>query len=75
MLGRLRISVANCIAASLSLSKRVFYKSRYRVTIKGQAQGRFGSEELSRAVREVVAQQGVAEVVLLKDSTDQPCKV
>jgi hypothetical protein len=39
MRGRLRISVANCIAAYLSLSKRVFYKSRYRVTIKGKVQG------------------------------------
>jgi hypothetical protein len=59
--------VANCIAAYLSLSKRVFYELRYRVTIKGKVQGRFDSEELARAVGEVVAQQGVAEDVLLKD--------
>lgn len=77
MLGRLRMSVADCIAAYLSLSKRVFckYKSRHRVTIKGKAQGRFDSEELARAVREVVAQQGLAEDALLKDEPDATCKV
>lgn len=75
MLGRLQMSVADCIAAYLTLSKRVFCKSRHRVTIKGKVQGRFDSEELARAVREVVSAQGLAEDALLKDSPDAPCKV
>jgi hypothetical protein len=75
MLGRLQMSVADCIAAYLSLSKRVFCKSRHRVTIKGKVQGRFDSEELACAVREVVAAQGLPEDALLKDEPGAKCKV
>ncbi|KAH7072022.1 hypothetical protein BKA63DRAFT_554892 [Paraphoma chrysanthemicola] len=75
MLGRLKMSVADCIAAYLSLSKRVFCKSRHRVTIKGKVQGRFDSEELARAVREVVAAQGLPDDALLKDEPGATCKV
>ncbi|KAF2625508.1 FabD/lysophospholipase-like protein [Macroventuria anomochaeta] len=75
MLGRLRMSVADCITAYLSLSTRVFRKSRHRVTVKGQIQGRFDSEELARAVREVVKQQGLQEDALLKDEPNTVCKV
>jgi hypothetical protein len=75
MLGRLRMSVADCIAAYLSLSDRVFRKTRHRVTIKGQVQGRFDSEELAQAVKEVVKQQGLPEDALLKDAPEAKCKV
>ena len=75
MLGRLRMSVADCIAAYLKLSERVFRKTRHRVTVKGQVQGRFDSEELARAIREVVKQQGLSEDALLKDEPDARCKV
>jgi hypothetical protein len=56
MLGRLRMSVADCITAYLSLSERVFRKTRHRVTVKGQVQGRFNAEQLAQAVKEVVKQ-------------------
>ncbi|KAJ4323146.1 hypothetical protein N0V94_002032 [Neodidymelliopsis sp. IMI 364377] len=75
MLGRLRMSVADCIAAYLSLSERVFRKTRHRVTMKAQIQGRFDSEELARAIREVVAKQGLREDALLKDESKTACKV
>ena len=75
MLGRLRMSVTDCITAYLSLSERVFRKTRHRVTVKGQIQGRFDSEELARAVREVVKQQGSHENALLKDESSTACKV
>jgi hypothetical protein len=75
MLGRLRMSVPNSIDAYLSLSDRVFRKTRHRVTIKGKVQGRFDSEELARAVREVVKQQDLPEDALLKDAPDASCKV
>ena len=55
MLGRLRMSVADCITAYLSLSECVFRKTRHRVTVKGRIQGRFDSGELARAGKEVVA--------------------
>ena len=75
MLGRLKMSVADCIAAYLSLSDRVFRKTRHRVTVKGQIQGRFDADELARAVKEVVEQQGLQEDALLKEETTTTCKV
>lgn len=75
MLGRLKMSVGDCITAYLSLFKCVFRKTRHRFTAMGKAQGRFDAEELARAVKEVVAQQGLAEDVLLKDEPDATCKV
>lgn len=75
MLGRLKMSIDECIDAYLSLSDRIFQKKRHRVTIKGNIQGRFDSKELERAVKEVVTKQGLQEEVLLKDTTDDTCKV
>ncbi|PSN58604.1 hypothetical protein BS50DRAFT_614817 [Corynespora cassiicola Philippines] len=75
MLGRLRMSVADSIAAYLSLSDRIFRKTRHRVTVKGKIQGRFDSEELARAVREVTKEQGLQEDELLKDGSGSACKV
>ncbi|KAF2874191.1 hypothetical protein BDV95DRAFT_616739 [Massariosphaeria phaeospora] len=75
MLGRLRMSVADCITAYLSLSDRVFRKTQHRVTVRGKVQGRFNAEELMRAVKEVVKQQGLPEAVLLKDVPEAGCRV
>jgi hypothetical protein len=75
MLGRLRMSVADCIAAYLSLSDRVFCKTRHQVTVKGQVQGRFDAEELARAAREVVKHHGLQQNALFKDESTTACKV
>jgi hypothetical protein len=75
MLGRLKMSIDDSIDAYLSLSDRVFQKKRHRVTIKGNIQGRFDSEELARAVKEVVIAQNLKEDALLKDVSDNACKV
>jgi len=75
MLGRLRMSVDDSIDAYLSLSDRIFQKKRHRVTVKGNIQGRFDSEELARAVKEVVTAQELQEDALLKDVLDDECKV
>jgi hypothetical protein len=75
MLGRLKMSVADCITAYLSLSDRVFRQTRHRVTIKGRVQGRFDAEELAQAVKEIVEQQGLPEEALLKGAPDAGCKV
>jgi hypothetical protein len=48
------MSVADCITAYLSLSKRLFRKMRHRITVKGNVQGRFDAGELTHAVKEVV---------------------
>lgn len=40
MLGRLRMSISDCIEAYLQLSDRISQKKRHKVTIKGNIQGR-----------------------------------
>ena len=75
MLGRLRMSIDDSIDAYLSLSDRIFQKKRHRVTVKGNIQGRFDSEELARAVKEVIKKQGFQEDTLLKDAPEAACKV
>ncbi|KAG9240400.1 phospholipase, patatin family protein [Calycina marina] len=75
MLGRLRMSIEDCIDAYLLLSDRIFRKKRHRVTVKGNIQGRFDSDELERAIKEVVVAQGFPENTLLKDTSDNACKV
>ena len=69
------MSVDECIDAYLLLSDRIFQKKRHRVTIKGNIQGRFDSEELAQAVKEVVTAQDLQEDTLLKDVSDNACKV
>jgi hypothetical protein len=75
MLGRLKMSIDDCIDAYLSLSDRVFEKKAHRVTIKGKVQGRFDSKELERVVKETIAEQGLQVDTLLKDAPEAACKV
>ena len=75
MLGRLKMSVADCINAYLSLSEQVLKKKRHRIKFNGKFQGRFDSDELARAVKRVVKQQGLDEEALLKDEPDSACKM
>ncbi|KAI1206773.1 acyl transferase/acyl hydrolase/lysophospholipase [Annulohypoxylon truncatum] len=75
MLGRLRMTVGDCITAYTQLSSDVFKKRRHRVNRRGNIQGRFDSRELEKAVKKILAQQGFGEDTLLKDEADAPCKV
>ncbi|KAF2801475.1 uncharacterized protein BDZ99DRAFT_221763 [Mytilinidion resinicola] len=75
MLGRLRMTVDECLDEYVSLSDRVFQKQRHRVTLKGNVQGRFDSAELERGIKEIIVRQGLAEDALLKDDADAKCKV
>jgi len=75
MLSWLRMSINECIDAYLFLLDRIFQKKRHCATIKGNIQGRFDSEELVQAVKEVVAAQKLQEDALLKDTLDNVCKV
>ncbi len=67
MLGRLRMTVDECIAAYTSLSDKVFEKKRHRVNIKGKLQGRFDTDELERGIKQILRDCGVVEDALLKD--------
>lgn len=75
MLGRLRMTVDECIDAYASLLDWIFQKQRHRVMIKGRVQGRFDLDELEWAIKEIVVRQGLAEDALLKDALDAKCKV
>ncbi|KAL9607110.1 MAG: hypothetical protein Q9167_007945 [Letrouitia subvulpina] len=75
MLGRLQMTVDECIDAYVLLSDKVFQKQRHRVTVKGHVQGRFDSNELEKAIREIVVENGLKEDALLQDSRDAKCKV
>ena len=74
MLGRLRMTVDECIDAYTTLSDRVFEKKSHRVNIKGKLQGRFDSAALELAVKNILVSRSLGEDALLKD-TDSPCKV
>ncbi len=75
MLGRLQMTVDKSIDAYVSLSDRIFQKRRHRITIKGHVQGRFNSDELEKAIKEIVIRKGLEENVLLQDSRDAKYKV
>lgn len=75
MLGRLKMSIDECIAAYSSLSDRVFERKAHRVTIKGKLQGRFDSRELEQAVKDTLKANRVPTDALLKDAPDAACKM
>ena len=76
MLGRLKMTVDECIDAYADLSNRVFRKSHHRVNLRdGSIQGRFDSLELERATKEIIVKFGFDENELLRDIPDATCKV
>ena len=75
MLGRLRMTIDDCINAYATLSDRVFQEKRYRVNMRGNVRGRFDSAELESAIKKIIVDQGFDENELLKDKPDAICKV
>ncbi|KAJ5811278.1 hypothetical protein N7474_007579, partial [Penicillium riverlandense] len=75
MLGRLHMTVDECIDAYTCLSNKVFEKKKHRVTMKGQIQGRFDTAKLERAVKQILSDRSFDPDTLLKDSPNAPCKV
>ena len=76
MLGRLRMSIEECIAAYVELSSRVFQKRHIMpVTVNGKVKARYSSKELQCAIEDVVAARHLDKDTLLKDTSPQACKV
>lgn len=69
------MSTEECIDAYVLLSNRIFRKTNHSVTINGRIQGRFDSGELARAIKEVVVGKGLQEDALLRDVSDNACKM
>jgi hypothetical protein len=65
-----------CIDAYTEMSDKIFQKKHHRVNAwNGQIQGRFDSDELERAIKEIVRNQGLDKDALLMDRLDTTCKV
>ncbi|KAL6406251.1 FabD/lysophospholipase-like protein [Ilyonectria robusta] len=75
MLGRLGMSVDECMDTYARMSDRVFSKRRHRLRLNGQVQGRFDSEELAKCVKELLVSLGMDADALLKEETGARCKV
>ena len=74
MLGRLEMTVDECIDKYLLFSDRVFEKKAYRVNLKGKIQARFDSTELEQATKDIIFGCGIDREALLKDIPNK-CKV
>lgn len=85
MLGRLRMTIDECIDEYLKLSPKIFTKVKHRVKWpsvielahkKIQIQGRFDHDALEKGVKELLLKRGLPEDALLKeDPSAESCKV
>lgn len=77
MLGRLEMSVDECIAAYTSLSEDIFAKeskSWTRFNFRGDIRSRFNASRLEKAVMKIIHQAGMDETTLLS-CPEAKCKV
>lgn len=79
MLGRLRMSVKDCIKAYKEMSKEIFTPSQRTVNLAGRsidflhARGRFKSEPLGNSIKQMLRFLGLSEDELLADrDSDSP---
>jgi hypothetical protein len=82
MLGRLKMSVQECIDAYKKLSDEVFRPLRWMSLeyvesgLSGKGiRGKLDAAVLERAVKETLVKRGLPEDELLKDAPDAMCKV
>ena len=75
MLGRLRMTVDECIERYIALSDEVFEKKAHRIKINGKLQGRFDAMKLERTVKQILIDSGLDQEALLQDISDAACKV
>jgi patatin-like phospholipase/acyl hydrolase len=76
MLGRMKLSVSQCIDAYSKLAPDAFTKLRHRVNIRGDTQGRFDHVALEKGMRALLRKYRFGEDALLSDEDDKSsCKV
>jgi len=75
MLGRLQLSVTECIEQYTALSDAIFQKKRHRINFRGRTQGRFDTEELEQAIKNIIANSKRDVDERLEDDSDAKCKV
>jgi predicted acylesterase/phospholipase RssA len=78
MLGRLEMTVDECISAYRQLIKEVFERkeSRSRMSVRGDIQAQFSSKTLETAVKRVLSsRKGISDGALLDDDQVRGCRV
>jgi hypothetical protein len=77
MLGRLRMSVEECITAYSRLMKRIFEKKENRsiMDVLGRVKPRFSSEALAEAIKEVLDFSGHNIDEKFEETNEPTCKV
>ncbi|KAK4452580.1 acyl transferase/acyl hydrolase/lysophospholipase [Podospora aff. communis PSN243] len=68
MLGRLGMSVAECIDAYEKLLPSIFTKEHHRLKINGKFQGRFNHKALEKGVKDLLRDRGMSEDALMLDN-------
>jgi hypothetical protein len=81
MLGRLRMSIDQCEDVYVDLSERIFTERRAAGNVIGQgldffnARGKFSTDILEAAIKDVVKSRGFSEEELFFNQSDDGCKV
>ena len=75
MLGRLRMTVDECIEVYGEMSADIFRKQHHRLKLDGKVQGQFDKNILERAMQRCIARAGFSKDALLYDPDDASCRV
>jgi hypothetical protein len=75
MLGRLEMSIDNCIGYYLEIMDRVFRPTQHRISVKGKFQGRYDTEELKHCIKDIIAHQGIDSNERFRVEGYDRCKV
>ena len=78
MLGRLRMSVEECIKAYNELSSQVFQRKHYSpIKVSGKLKARFDGDTLKKAIQKIVAENDESRDgdALLLDDREDACHV
>ncbi|KAK3325058.1 acyl transferase/acyl hydrolase/lysophospholipase [Apodospora peruviana] len=74
MLGRLRMSVDECIDTYRAMAPRIFTKVNHRLNLRGKVQGRFDHVAVEDGVKDLLRKRLLSENELLFYSRTEPCK-
>jgi hypothetical protein len=75
MLGRLQMSVDDCIQKYEDMVDEIFKKSHFPVTRRGEVKGRFNTEVLTRKIQKVIEETGLSVDTTLRHNDADMCKV
>lgn len=75
MLGRLEMTVDECIEAYGSAMGGVFRKTSRGISLKGKVQGRFDTRELEKKIKEFIKSKGCEDQTLYTEDGSTKCKV